>query len=116
MLVVWLACGPAPPRALTLTLSRRAGEGMFVADEGVAAVRGWCWFSGSAANGCVGGLVGRAGLKPAPTSVGLDRWTGMGVLVVWLACGPAPPRALTPTLSRRTGEGECLWRMRVLRR
>ncbi len=30
---VWLACGPAPPRALTLTLSRRAGEGMFVADE-----------------------------------------------------------------------------------
>ena len=35
---VWLVC-PSPPRALTLTLSRRAGEGMFVADEGVAAVR-----------------------------------------------------------------------------
>ena len=28
----------------------------------------------------------------------------MGVWVVWLV-GPAPPRALTPTLSRRAGEG-----------
>ena len=37
-------CAP-PPRALTLTLSRRAGEGMFVADEGVAAVMG-CWLFG----------------------------------------------------------------------
>ena len=45
--------GPVPPRALTL--SRRAGEGMIVVDEGVAAVMGWWWFS-------------RAGLKPAPTS------------------------------------------------
>ena len=34
---VWLAC-PAPPPALTLTLSRRAGEGMITVDEGVAAV------------------------------------------------------------------------------
>ena len=63
---VWLVC-PSPPRALTLTLSRQAGEGMIVADEGVAAVRGWCWFSGSAGKGCVGGLVGSAGLEPALT-------------------------------------------------
>ena len=34
-------------------------------------------------------------------------------VVVWLAC-PSPPQALTPTLSRPTGEGECLWQMRVL--
>ena len=35
--------------------------------------------------------------------------------VVRVAC-PTPPRALTPTLSRRAVEGECLWRMRVLLR
>ena len=29
--------------------------------------RGWCWFSGSAGKGCVGGSVGRAGLEPALT-------------------------------------------------
>ena len=68
---------------------------MFVADEGVAAVREdlvvWLvgrfanrpttsgWLDGSLdRNGCVGGLVGRA----------------------------APLRALTPTLSRPTGEGD----------
>ena len=34
---------------------------------------------------------------------------GGGIAVVGgLACGPAPPRALTLTLSRRAGEGECL--------
>ena len=31
-------------------------------------------------NGCVGGLVGRAGLKPAPTSGGLHCWAGKVVL------------------------------------
>ena len=35
---------PRPPRALTLTLSRRAGEGMIVVDEGVAAAMGVWWF------------------------------------------------------------------------
>ena len=76
--VVWLVC-PAPPRALTLTLSRRAGEGMIVADEGVAAVVGWWWFGW------------QGGSRTAPTGwlEGSSR-TGMGVaavmegLVVWL--------------------------------
>ena len=43
------------------------------------------------------------------------RFGGDGGEVVRVA-GPAPPRALTPTLSHPTGEGECLWRMRLLRR
>ena len=36
-------------------------------------------------------------------------------VVFWLAF-PSPLRALTPTLSRPTGAGECLWQMRVLLR
>ena len=45
MLLVWLVC-PAPPRALTPTLFRPTGEGgMFVVDEGVAAVMG-VWLFG----------------------------------------------------------------------
>ena len=102
--MVWLVC-PAPPRALTLTLSRRAGEGMFVADEGVAAVRGWCWFSGSAANGCVGGLVGRGGSRTAPTGWPAGCMDGEGWVCWWFGWCAPPPRALTPGPHPSNGRG-----------
>ena len=115
VLVVWLVCPSAPgPHPNPLPSNGRGG--MFVVDEGVAAVMGVV----------VVWLVGRFACPPPPLRVipslvaggmldsGWVCWWRRGV-VVWLAC-PAPPRALTPTLSRPTGEGECLWRMSVLLR
>ena len=61
--MVWLfgSC-PSPPRAYPAR-----GASLARAPFAVRKGRGWCWFSGSAGNRCVGGLVGKAGLKPAPT-------------------------------------------------
>ena len=88
---VWLAC-PAPPRSCPARIASLA-RAPFAVRKG----RGWCWFSGSAGKGCVGGLVGRAGLKPAPTSGGLHRWTGMSGAVV----GVAWPRSALGILRER---------------
>ena len=50
VLVVWLA-GPAPPRAYPARIASLA-RAPFALRKG----RGWCWFSGSAWKGCVGGM------------------------------------------------------------
>ena len=90
-----------PPRALTLTLSRRAGEGMMVVDEGVGMVSVWLACHTSP------GHTPLAALAPLSPGERGGWWFG------WQARrrpGYSPRRAprLFAPLARRKGRG-CCW-------
>ena len=90
-----------PPRALTLTLSRRAGEGMMVVDEGVGMVSVWLACHTSP------GHTPLAALAPLSPGERGGWWFG------WQAHrrpGYSPRRAprLFAPLARRKGRG-CCW-------
>ena len=74
----------SPPRALTLTLSRRAGEGMMVVDEGVGMVSVWLACHTSPGHIPLAALAPLSPGERGVGAVGSARREGTDVLVVWL--------------------------------
>ena len=78
-LVVWGCTVPAPPRALTPTLSRRAGEGVLVAVEGTGVVGGVeMWSARMEGIGCLGLYGPRAAPCPHPNPLPPSGRGGIG--------------------------------------